>query len=209
MIIFGLGMQGKKDAVPKEVFEWLKKQNEKYPNVQFEINLSVPSTEEQQTEFKKMASQYACVFIKDPQYVHGIRDVLFPYISEAWRVTIIGLENEKGEVLNPGSEEYEKGRALSPELRFEISGMPALESMESYSEYVLGFPRKKDEPVLEKSAEMIPLEPDGGRWTSEVSMTGQKFNELLNDKKTGRKTEAAIYNKDWEALKHLKMRSMH
>ena len=202
MITFGLGMQDKDDAIPKEVYEWLKERNEKYPDVQFEIDTD--SVEEEQKKELEEVLKYSRVFMKEASRHWGISRVLFPYKTELWKVKIMGRSDKNGKILNFESEDYENGSQFSQELRSEIAGVPEQGEYEFCLEHGLGVPRKENEPVLDKPTEMIPIKPEG-RTTSEVSMRGRELDYLMKDKGTKKEITKGIYEKDWEKIRRIQM----
>jgi len=201
MIIYGFTMQGKPEELPKEVAAWLLERNSLYPNIDFTVDCWEPSLAEK-AKREEEAKKYSRIFVKAQSMGWGISLVIFPYLSQHWTVKIIGLVNDQGEILDPGSPEYMQGHMLPPKLRFEIAGVPAPKLLEMY-DHKLGLPRKEDEPALETPEMMISF-PPGLRWTSEVSMTGEEFNRLLSNPETKVEAERAIWEKDWDALKRLK-----
>lgn len=211
MITYGLRMQERADAIPKDVAEWLKERNALYPNINFHVNCWEPSSSEK-TEWEENARKYSRIFVKDGGFGWGISDVFFPYLDQVWAIKIIGLANEKGEILHPENSEYENGVSLPPHLRFEIAGVPPVEMLEKFN-HSLGLPRKENEPVLKEPKEFVLFTPDG-RWTSELLISGADFEPfvefapLLKDEDPNIREEALrlYYKKDWKSLRRLKER---
>lgn len=202
MIVYDVTIQGRPDGVPKEVAIWLLERNSLYPNIDFIVGCWEPSLSDT-IQWEEEARKYSRIFVKDQSMFWGISLVIFPYLSQFWTVRIVGLINEQGEILSPENPAYEEGRQLSMKLRFEIAAVPEPQEVEMYGDHKLGLPRKENEPVLEAPGVMMLLPPDF-RWTSEVSMSGEELGKLLNDPQTGSQTARAIWEKDWETLKHLK-----
>jgi len=200
MIVYGLTMQEKPEQVPKEVATWLLERNSRYPNVDFTVECRDPHPS-QVEEFVSMARKWSRVFSYSPPY-YGIGAVSFLYLMQCWNVRIIGGLDEEGNIADRSK--VEDIQPFSRELRAEIAGLPP--DFERVGEGMIGIPRQDDDAPLEKPTEMISLPPDL-RWTSDVSMSGEEFNKLLNDPQTKTEAERAIWEKDWEALKRLKEQS--
>jgi hypothetical protein len=200
MIVYGLTMQEKPEQVPKEVATWLLERNSRYPNVDFTVECRDPHPS-QVEEFVSMARKWSRVFSYSPPD-YGIGAVSFLYLMQCWNVRIIGGLDEEGNIADRSK--VEDIQPFSRELRAEIAGLPP--DFERVGEGMIGIPRQDDDAPLEKPTEMISLPPDL-RWTSDVSMSGEEFNKLLNDPQTKTEAERAIWEKDWEALKRLKEQS--
>ncbi|MFH1559769.1 MAG: hypothetical protein ABIC19_04660 [Patescibacteria group bacterium] len=192
-------MQGKAEEVPKEVATWLLERNSRYPNIDFTVDCWDPHPS-QIEEFETTARKYSRLYSLNAS-LHGVLLVIFPYLRQSWNVKIVGGLDDKENIADRAK--VENIKPLSVQLRAEIAGLPKLEELEQISDEMIGLARKKGDEPLEKAIEMTPL-PSDLRWTSEVSMSGEEFNELLSDPMTKKEAERAIWEKDWETLKRLK-----
>jgi hypothetical protein len=218
MIIYGISMQGKKEEIPTEVAEWLIRRMEKYPNVDFKIDQDEmigldPKQREQMLEQMKKFSR-----IFHPEHKtsgeKGVLAVVFPYKNEIWRVKITGGLDDNGNIIGRSDPEFNEKikRGLPAELRNEIAGLIEEKNVEKIQlgekEGPMAKVREEDEPLLSEPAEFIPF-PSDMRWTSEVSMSGEQFNDLMEDPETKEQTKKALYEKDWDTLRELRNSKMH
>ncbi len=227
MIVYGLTMQGKPEAVPKEVATWLIERNSRYPNIDFIIDCWDPH-HSQVEEFETAARKYSRLYYLTSPFSAGnilnVLSVVFSYLKQSWTVRIVGAFNEKeNKIATPeertGSEEGEREeniRSLPLVLRAEIAGLPTTPApelslptgMELISKNTAGVTRHEDETPLEKPTEMVPLPPDLRR-TSEFSLSGEEIEKfaqhagLLLEPDIQKEAERAFRAKDWKTLKRL------
>ena len=197
MIIYGLTMQGKSEEVPQEVATWVLTREMLYPNINFIIDCQEPHRF-QVEQFAFMAKKYARFFWKSrPE--GGTEVVIFSYVRESWQIRIVGGLDQDENIADLSKEK--NIRPLPRDLRNKIAGLP-LDTVR-VNEKEEGVLREKNDIPLERPLEMVPLLPEG-RYTSEVSMSGEELGELLSDPIIGKAAERAIWDKDWETLKRLK-----
>jgi len=214
MITYGLRMQERPDAVPKEVAVWLAERNLRYPKINFTVDCHEPHSS-QKEEFASMARQYSRLYIFWKGFVStrvsDVNIVVFPYLSEQWTIKIVGGINEKKEIADLTIDEVR--RSLPASVRAEIAGLPVVADlppdMEKVNENCVGILRQKEDMPLDKPTEMIPLSADG-RYASELSLSGEELNHLtefaplLENPATREEATNLFYKKDWETLKRLK-----
>ncbi|MCU0653038.1 MAG: hypothetical protein MUD10_02155 [Candidatus Pacebacteria bacterium] len=182
-IIFGASMQGRKRAVPKELYLWLSERNQKYSNIRFQIEVFEPINEEEKDVYARQ-SKYSIIYNRK---ILGVSAVIFPFVGARWIVRIIGGRDGKGNIAEPGK----STSALGIVLRREISGFPAdpTPDMEQIDRFVWGVVRKESDKVSQKS-EMVVLAPDG-EWASEFSVTGQQLKDIVESHRDELKRTAA------------------
>lgn len=218
MIIYGLSMQGKKEEVPNDVAEWLVSRMEKYPNIDFKVDHDemISLDPKQRDEMLKQIKKFSRIFHLEHKTngEKGVIAVVFPYQNEIWRVKITGGLDDHGNMVGRGDPEFNEKikRPLPPELRNEIAGLTDEKNVERIQlggkEGPMAKVREEDEPLLDEPKEFVPL-PADMRWTSEVSMSGEQFNDLLSDPQTKERIKQALYEKDWDTLRELRNRKMH
>lgn len=196
MIIHGLGMQGRRDEIPKEVVAFLLERDSLYPNIDFIVDCWEPhpsQVEETEKAARKYSRSYQLVYPNG-----GVLLVAFWYLKQKWSVRIVGGVDEGGNIAD--REKRDSVRSLTREFRNEIAGIPA--NVEKLNDIIFAVPRAEGEIVPEKPVDMIMLPPDF-HWTSEVSMSGEELGNILSNPKIKKEAEHAIWKKDWEKLKHL------
>jgi len=187
MIVYHVTMQGREDAVPKEVAAWLVERNSLYPNIDFSVDCWVPHPA-QIEEAAKAARKYERLYhLKSAN--DGVLTVSFPFLQEWWQIRIIGGLDKDGNILDRSK-----------------AGLTS--EAEKLNEKLLVILRKDNNPVLEKPTEMVSIPPDF-RWTSEVTMSGEQLNDLLSDPEVKEQASQAIWGKDWRTLKRLKDRKVN
>lgn len=198
MIVYGLSMKGRPEEVPSEIAPWLFERNTRYPAIDFTLECS-EAHPEQAEEFAGIARQYSQLF--GFSRFGGVSSVTFPYLNEMWHVRIVGGLDPDKNIVNSSF----KGEImpLGDILRNEIAGYSPDKGAVRLSEEGVGIPRAQNEPVSVKPTSMVPF-PSDLRWTSEVSMSGKEFGELLTNPKTQSEAEKAIWAKDWKAMERLK-----
>ncbi len=216
MIIYGLTMQGKPEAIPKEVATWLFERNSRYPNIDFTVDCWDPHPS-QVEEFETVARKYSRLYSFWNKFVStrvsGVNVVGFPYLNERWSVKIVGGINQKGEIADLIVDEVRK--PLPAALRAEIAGLPITPELpsevEKINENALGILRKEGDLPLERPTEMIPF-PSDFKMTSEFSLSGEEIEKfaqhagLLLEPDIQKEAERALRAKDWETLKRLQNR---
>jgi len=203
MIVYGLTMQEKPEVVPDEVAVWLLERNDRYPNIEFNINCSEPTSPEQVEEYK-LGVRYSRLYHMRGPAGH-VMSVTFPYANQSWNIRIVGGLTKDGKIANLGKDEDTTG--LTAQLRQEIAGLPDNTEKVHRSEdgwVTLGTPVAADEPSRKEPVEFIPL-PADGRWTSELTMSGAEILDLVEGPVTERKEALvqAISEKDWETARRL------
>lgn len=199
MVIYGLTMQDKPHLVPKEVAEWLFDRVARYPNIEFKIDMWEPhiQSEAERAEYEHQVRSYVRYCVLDNKN-RGVSSVLFPYLSQGWQVRIIGGTDKDGNIID-----HRAGLdtlPLRPKLRAEIAGVDDATNLVE-SDGFIGVPRRGED--MPDSPEFVAFEADGSM-TSELSMTGKEFADLLSDPKTKDEASQAIWAKDWATLKRLK-----
>jgi hypothetical protein len=205
MIIYGTTMQGKYDAVPKEVAEWVQDRNARYPKIDFKIEYEEPRAE-QMAEYGSIAKKYMRYY-GFGKGLFGVTDVFFPYLTQYWIIRIIGGVDKDGNIIDRDSPAFDNTalQPLGPGLRAEIAGIASgsglLDTLVAIGESAMGLPRNGE--ALADPLELVPLTPDF-RKTSELTLSGEEFSKLMNDPDTGDEAQRAVWAKDWETLKRLK-----
>lgn len=211
MIVYGLTMQGKLEAVPKEVATWLIERNSRYPNIDFIVDCWDPHPS-QKAEFESAALKYSRLYLFNGP-LGGVGQVLFPYLSQSWNVKIVGGLDKKGEIADKSGHNYLEnfGSPLPVALRAEIVAFPDSSMLEKVSDKVMAVPRKENELAL-NAPEKLVLLPSDFRWTSEFSLSGEEIEKfaqhagLLLEPDIQKEAERALRAKDWETLKRLQSR---
>ncbi|MFH1712432.1 MAG: hypothetical protein ABH846_04325 [Patescibacteria group bacterium] len=207
MVIFGLTMQGQKQEVPKVIADWLFERVKQYPNIDFEINkrenIAVEQGEREAVE--QMVRKFSRVYSMFGN-TNGILHVIFPYLNENWTIKIIGGLDDEGKMVNRADPEYVQKvkQPLPAELRNEIAGVQNISELESLPNGTVAQLRAENELVLDKPKEFIPFIPELF-YTSEVTMSGAQFKELLSNAEIKDQVISSIKDKDWEALNKLKV----
>ncbi len=212
MIIYGLTMQGKPEAVPKEVTTWLLERNSRYPDIDFIIDCWDPHPS-QVEEFETAARKYSRLYSFNGP-LGGVGQILFPYLSQSWSVKIVGGLDKKGEIADKSDPNYLEnfGGPLPVALRADIVALPDFSTLEKVSDKVMAVPRKENEPVLNAPEELVSL-PSDFKMTSEFSLSGEEIEKfaqyvsLLLEPDIQKEAERAIRAKDWETLKRLQSRN--
>lgn len=116
MITFGLNQVI--NQIPKSLFNWLKKRDNNFPEIEFQIYFSAYKSE----DGKKAVIKYEFIYGEMPH----LRHVFFPRPDGIWDVKIIGDQNKA--ILASGINDLLKGNQLE---LFSLSG-----SENSYRGYV-------------------------------------------------------------------------
>lgn len=199
MIVYGTSLQNKPEEAPQEVAAWLLERVTRYPNIEFKVDCWEPhhSEAEAMAEQARLFSRlFACHAPRQ-----GASVVMFPYLRQRWHVKIIGATDRQGNIIDHRA--VETGGDLLPlsaSLRAEIAGMPG--DAQHIGEKMYGIPRQPGDQVYDLPEQMVPLSPDW-RWTSALSLTGEQFNNLLNEPEIKDDVQRALAAKDWGALKRL------
>ena len=131
-----LSMRGRLNFIPKEVKEWLVERDNKWSDINFEINWQEPYQREKE-DYERFAKECSLIF-----YFHlragGVKYVSFPYIEERWFIRI-------------------KGNALSAFSKNKIANMPEESSLKVLADGIKGIRRSKDNPALCSPKEMVPF----------------------------------------------------
>jgi hypothetical protein len=202
MIIYGLTMQEKPEAVPKEVAEWLRDSIARYPNIDFEIDVHEISAGGK-AEYEAAIQKYVRAYDYAQKGGFGVTTVTFLYAPESWTVRIVGGKDKDGNIISrdANAETHPLGAKLRAEIAGISNGSGLLPALVPLSDETVAMPRN-GEPILERP-EMIPFSSDG-RMTSEVSMSGGEFADLLNDPTTKEEAMRAIWAKDWPTIRRLR-----
>ncbi len=161
MITIGLSMKGKLNFIPKEVKEWLIEHNNKYPEINFEINYQEPLRREEEI-YEKYAEKCSLIF-----YFHGIsggvKHILFPYIKEKWFIRIKGEIDETGKLTNSEQPDYDEHftNTLPAAIRNRIAGMPEESRLKVLSYGIKGIRRSENDPALDYPKEMVSFLLEG------------------------------------------------
>ena len=121
MIVYGLRMQGKPEAVPKEVAVWLLERNSHYPNIDFTVDVWEPH-QSQADEAAATARLYSRLYqLKSP--LDGVLIVSFLYLKEYWQIKLVGgLDDERNIADRSKAEDI---KPLPARIRNEIAGLPS------------------------------------------------------------------------------------
>src|SRR6266481_4560242 len=149
MIIYGLRMQGRKEAVPKAVAAWLLDRNFAYPKIDFEVNCR-EGEPAQQKELEESAHKYSRVYFMK-EALSGVSDIIFPYVSQVWSVKIIGGLDKDHNIVDRDSPTYNPNDIIKPltlKMRDEIAGLPDRSTLVTLSEKSMALPRGENDPLL-------------------------------------------------------------
>lgn len=195
MVILGLTMQNRDKTVPQEVAEWLKARREKYPLVEFQVDVMKT---EGMAGYRELSEKYQRFYsMQSSGPVKGCGNVVFPYGRESWHVKIMGLVDEEGKIVDASLAEKGKYRSLPAEFRNAIAGIP-LENV-SETEGGIGEVREADNPLRDAPGEMVEI-PWDFRRESEVTMSAMDFGEIMDDSKTRKEATDAFVRKGWEGF---------
>ena len=218
MIIYGHTMQGKKEEVPDDIAKWLIGRIEKYPNVDFTIDYDemIGLDPKQREDLLEQMKKFSRIFLPEHKTAgeKGVQTVVFPYQSEIWRVKITGGLDEHGNIIGRSDPEINEKlkRGLTAGLRNKIAGLTEEEHVEKImldgKEGPPAKVREVDEPLRNRPNELVPF-PSDMRWTSELSMSGEQFNDLMQDPGVRERAKEALYEKDWDALRELRNKKMN
>ncbi len=197
MISFGLRMQNQSRKVPHEVATWLFQQTAKYPLIDFQLEYDAVTTDGDSPEISALSiiKQYCQLFrFSGKGWDKAVKQICFLYTTGMWKVNIFGCKGDFGE---PDKERAHL--SLSPEQRSQISGFKELEGSEILVEISpVAFGKIRTiEP--ETPTSFLELNPEYSM-TSELSLTGAQFIDILNNPKTGPAAYDALYQKDWKKL---------
>ncbi len=203
MIIYGLTLQDKPQEVPEEVATWLLEQQARYPLIDFQINYSNYSD----AEIDDGRRKYSRSWNGKPNEGFGPKGISFHFLRESWHINVVGGRDASGDIADlsipPDSTDPRRSVApLGARLRAEITTMPPLDKMEPLGEE--GFGLLRTAPAEERPLTMVSFPPDIFM-TSELSMSGAEFADLLHGEPTERKTQIveAVSAKDWEQARTL------
>ncbi|MBI5135467.1 hypothetical protein HZA86_04530 [Candidatus Uhrbacteria bacterium] len=213
MLIYGITMQGKKEEVPSDVAAWLVDRMKKYPTVDFTIDRDEmtrlsPQHREQTAELMKKFSRFFYPEHKT-RGENGVLIVVFPYQNEIWSVRITGGLDGEGNIIGRSDPEINTKlkRPLPAQLRNDIAGLTEEKNIEQVqvggNEGFRAKVRREDEPLLSEPREFFPL-PAELKWLSEMTMSGEQFNNLMSSPEKKERVVKALYEKDWGALRKLR-----
>lgn len=191
-MIFGLTMQEHLPVVPKVVADWLRNGIAKY-GVDFRVDV-------RDTYDHELVRKFDRIFFFSRGREHGVGSVAFLYPEEWWYVKIVGGLDSNGQIVGHVDSVVE---ALPATLRNEISGLSEQkpEDLDDIDETSIGLLRRGPVVSVKDGAHEM-LEPDL-RWTSELTLSGDEWHDLLNDPARAREATEAIYAKDWAKLAEL------